>query len=378
MFFKEVIGQKNLKQQLVRTLKEGRVSHAQLFIGPEGSGNLAIAIAFAQYLSCENRSEEDSCGECPSCLKYEKLIHPDLHFVYPVATTKSITKNPVSADFINEWRNTVIENPYLRLNQWYETIGVENKQGLIGKHESHEIIRILNLKTFESEYKIMIVWMPEKMNHVAANKLLKIIEEPPAGTIFLLVSEVTENILPTIMSRAQIIKIPKIEDDSLAEALKSKFDIRPGELNNIIKLANGNYQIAQDLIGESEENRTNFEFFTSLMRLCYAKKISELIGWVNQISGEGREKQKQFLKYSLRLVRENLMMNVIPEEKQEIFYLTPDEAAFSQKFYPYINENNVVQISEELDKAHSDIAANANNKIVFLDLGLKLIRLIKM
>ena len=179
MLFKDIIGQEAVKQRLIRSVIQGRIGHAQLFLGPEGCGNLALAIAYAQYLVCENRGKSDACGTCHACLKYEKLIHPDLHFVYPVSTTKDVTKNPVSSDFIQEWRKAVGENPYLSLTQWYERIGIENKQAIISRNESHEMLRILNLKSFESEFKVMILWMPEKMNHVAANKVLKILEEPP-------------------------------------------------------------------------------------------------------------------------------------------------------------------------------------------------------
>ncbi|UCG28681.1 MAG: DNA polymerase III subunit delta [Bacteroidales bacterium] len=378
MLFRNIVGQKKIKTVLLRTIREGRISHAQLLLGPEGCGNLALAIACAQYLSCDNREEEDSCGTCPSCMKYEKLIHPDLHFVYPVSTTRTVTKDPVSSDFINEWRMMVMENPYMRLNQWYEAIGIENKQGTINKSESYEIIRILNLKTFESEFKVMIIWMPEKMNHVAANKLLKILEEPPPKTLFLLVSEDTDKMLPTILSRAQLIKIPKVDDESIIEALKQKTGLTGDGLNDIVRLANGNYLLARELIEESEENTINFNHFTLMMRLSYGRKIHELIAWIDQLAGNGREKQKQFLRYSLRLIRENYMLNIIPDGKREMIFLTGKETGFSRRFSPYINEKNVNQIAEEMNTAYNHIAANANSRIVFLDLCLRLIKLIKM
>ena len=374
MQFKEVIGHNKIKEKLIHTIKGNRVSHAQLFLGSEGSGNLALAIAYAQYVSCENKQENDSCGVCPSCTKFQKLVHPDLHFVYPVSTSKTVKKDPVSDDYIAQWRETIIENPYINHNKWYEIIDVENKQGIISKNESYEIIKKLNLKTFESEYKIMIIWLPEKMNASAASKLLKLIEEPPSKTLFLMVSENSEQILPTILSRTQLIKIPKIDSESMRNALCDRFGLSPEKANDIAHLANGNYFDAQNLISSTEEDNDNFDQFTQFMRLSYQRKVIEIINWVDEISRIGREKQKSFLAYSLRLVRENFMLNI---NNKELVYLTKKELEFSEKFSQFINQENVYQIYEELNKAHSDIEMNAYNKIVFLDLALKIIKLIK-
>ncbi len=374
MQFKEVIGHNKIKEKLIHTIKGNRVSHAQLFLGSEGSGNLALAIAYAQYVSCENKQENDSCGVCPSCTKFQKLVHPDLHFVYPVSTSKTVKKDPVSDDYIAQWRETIIENPYINHNKWYEIIDVENKQGIISKNESYEIIKKLNLKTFESEYKIMIIWLPEKVNASAASKLLKLIEEPPSKTLFLMVSENSEQILPTILSRTQLIKIPKIDSESIRNALCDRFGLSPEKANDIAHLANGNYFDAQNLIGSTEEDNDNFDQFAQFMRLSYQRKVIEIINWVDEISRIGREKQKSFLAYSLRLVRENFMLNI---NNKELVYLTKKELEFSEKFSQFINQENVYQIYEELNKAHSDIEMNAYNKIVFLDLALKIIKLIK-
>ncbi|HAF29834.1 MAG TPA: DNA polymerase III subunit delta [Bacteroidales bacterium] len=374
MQFKEVVGHKKIKEKLINTIKENRVSHAQLFLGSEGSGNLALAIAYAQYVSCENKQENDSCGVCPSCIKFQKLVHPDLHFVYPVSTSKDIKKDPVSDDYITQWREAIIENPYLNQNKWYELIDVENKQGIISKNESYEILRKLNLKTFESEYKIMIIWLPEKMNAFAANKLLKLIEEPPAKTLFLLVSENSEQIISTILSRTQLFKIPKIDTESMMSALCDRFGLSPEKAGDLAHLANGNYFEAQNLINSAEEDNYNFEQFTQFMRLSFQRKVIDLIDWVDEISRIGREKQKNFLSYSLRLVRENFMLNI---ENRNLVYLTKKELEFSEKFSQFINQGNVYGIYEALNKAHSDIEMNAYNKIVFLDLALKIIKLIK-
>ncbi len=374
MQFKEVVGHHKIKKKLIHTIKENRISHAQLFLGSEGSGNLALAIAYAQYISCESKQENDSCGVCPSCIKFQKLIHPDLHFVYPVSTSKTVKKDPVSDDYITLWREIIIENPYINHNKWYEIIDIENKQGIISKNESYEILKKLNLKTFESEYKIMIIWLPEKMNASAANKLLKLIEEPPAKTLFLMVSENSEQILPTILSRTQLIKIPKIDNESMRNALCDRLGLLPEKAGDIAHLANGNYFEAQNLISSTEENNDNFDQFTQFMRLSYQRKIIEIVNWVDEISRIGREKQKSFLAYSLRLIRENFMLNI---KNKELVYLTNKELEFSENFSQFINQENINQIYEALNRAHSDIEMNAYNKIVFLDLALKIIKLIK-
>jgi DNA polymerase-3 subunit delta' len=374
MQLKEVVGHQNIKDKLINTIKENRVSHAQLFLGSEGSGNLALAIAYAQFISCENKLENDSCGVCSSCIKFKKLVHPDLHFVYPVSTSKSVSKDPVSDDYISQWREIIIENPYINQNKWYQVIDVENKQGIISKNESYEILKKLNLKTFEAEYKIMIIWLPEKMNAFAANKLLKLIEEPPAKTLFLLVSENSEQILPTILSRTQLIKIPKIDNESMQNALCDRFGLAPEKAKDIVHLANGNYFQAQNLISSTEEDNFNFEQFTLLMRLSYQRKVIEVIDWVDEIARVGREKQKNFLAYAIRLVRENFMLNM---RNREIVYLTQKEMEFSENFSQFINSENVNQIYQALNRAHADIEMNAYNKIVFLDLGLKIMKLIR-
>jgi DNA polymerase-3 subunit delta' len=374
MLFREIIGQNELKQRLIQSVKENRIAHAQLFLGPEGCGNLALAIAYAQYINCPNRTDEDSCGVCPSCNKYQKLIHPDLHFVFPVATTKSITKEPVSDDFIAQWRDMVLQTPYFNLLQWYVTIEVENKQGIISKNESQQILRKLNLKTFEADYKIMIIWMPERMNTIAANKLLKMIEEPPDKTLFLLVAEHTEFMLSTILSRTQLIKVLKINKGDLIDYFKNKFTYSEQQVSDAVNLADGNYVKALQVLQNDEKNGFNFDSFVSLMRLCWTKDVLGLMQWCESIVGLGRENQKSFLLYAIRLIRENFVMNC---QVPELALLTTQEQEFSSKFFPFINQNNIYQIVDELNKAHYHIESNANDKIVFLDTVLKLIKLIK-
>lgn len=374
MLFKEVIGQQEVKQRLIQSVKDDRIAHAQLLLGAEGSGNLALAIAYAQYINCHNRTNEDSCGVCASCNKFQKLIHPDLHFVYPVATTKSITKEPVSDDFINQWRELLLQSPYFSLSQWYSHIEVENKQGIISKNESQEILRKLNLKTFEADYKIMVIWMPERMNIIAANKLLKILEEPPAKTVFLLVSENTGMMLQTILSRTQLIKVPKIRDEDLMAHLKTHSSCSDQQVTDAVRLANGNLINAFRVLQNDEENAYHLDRFASLMRLCWTKDVLGLLQWCDSMTGIGRERQKSFLSYALRMIRENFIMNC---QTPELALLTQKESEFSSRFYPFINQDNVYQMVEELNKAQYHIESNGSDKIIFLDTALKLIKLIK-
>jgi DNA polymerase-3 subunit delta' len=376
MLFNEIIGQQEVKQRLIASVKNTRISHAQLFLGPEGSGKLALAIAYAQYIACKQRGETDSCGKCSSCVKYQKLIHPDLHFVYPVVKTPKF-KEPVSDDFLVPWRTFVLGSSYHNLSFWLDKIGTENLQGTIYAHESQEIIRKLNLKTYESIYKIMIIWMPEKMNAISANKLLKILEEPPPMTVFLLVAENSDEIISTILSRTQLIKIPKIENKDLETALLAKFSLEEQMLKSVVSLANGNYLKALEAINQSEDDQQNFNRFQLLMRLSYKPDMVKTQEWVEELSRIGREKQKSFLNYTMRLIRENFIINQIPIEHKELVYLNNAEYNFSLKFSTYINERNVLVIFNELNKACFHIERNAYGKLVFFDLILKIMQVIK-
>jgi DNA polymerase-3 subunit delta' len=375
MLFKEVIGQNKVIGQLTDAVKKGRISHSHLFLGPDGAGTLALAIAFAQYISCTQRNGTDSCNTCASCLKYNKLIHPDLHFVFPVNTTKTMEKDNLSSDdFIFAWREAVIENPYLSLSRWYDIIGIENKQGFINVSESKAILSKLSLKSFESDYKIMIIWHPEKMHPSAANKLLKIIEEPPDKTIFLAVTDSTDQILPTVLSRFQIVKVSKINDNDLSASIKEKFGLDGKKLKEIVSLSDGNYQKAIENIGAGEENNYNLERFIMMMRNCYSGNMMEILKWVDDIALKGRERQKDFLDYSLSMIRKNFLLSLNQSGK---VYLTEKESEFSDRFHPFINMANAHQIADEINKAYNDIERNAFGRIVFLDLILNIIKLIR-
>jgi DNA polymerase-3 subunit delta' len=373
MFFKEVIGQDAIKQRLIQSVREERVSHAQLFAGPEGTGKLALAIAYAQYVACTNRQTDDSCGECPSCKKYRKLIHPDLHFVFPVVKTKKFDK-PVSDNFMEEWRTMIGQNPYFNINQWLELISAENAQGLIYAHQSEEIIRKLNLKSYESEYKVMIIWLPERMHVACANKLLKMIEEPPVKTLFILITEDEEDIISTIRSRCQLITIPPIDADSMAKAIALVPESEGNDIRNIVHLAKGNYSKALELLLPDEQVQFNLERFKELMRFSYGRKYAELFKWVDEVAASGREKQKNMLNYFLVILRENFIYNM---KNRELNFMSEEEEEFSKRFSPFINERNIQELTEVFETAFAHIEMNGNPKIIFTDVFFKIVKLIR-
>ena len=368
MRFADIIGQEDIKQRLVRTVEESRVSHAQLFLGPEGSGKLALAVAYAQYINCTNKQDGDSCGECPSCIKYQKFIHPDLHFIYPTAKVKNIEK-PMSKDFISQWRELLLEtNSYINLSAWYAKLGMERKQAIINARDCNEIIKTLSYKSYESEYKVMIIWMVEKLFHAAAPKILKVLEEPPDKTLFLLVSENQDLIINTILSRTQLIKIGKLSDAELTKAL-IRDGYEPAQANDAVRIADGNYLAAVRLISQSEEERYNFLNFREWMRNVYQFDVEKLIKFVADMSKNSREKNKSFLNYALRFTRESLLMNY---NSSDLVRVNNEESDFIGKFYPFINERNSHLIAEELDKSIYHIERNANPSVLFMDLSLKL------
>ncbi len=375
MRFKDIPGQKEVIDRLINSVQRERVSHAQLFTGPEGCGSLALALAYAQFISCENRHQSDSCGECKSCVKYEKLIHPDLHFVFPVINDRKVSE-PVSDNYIEQWREYVSHSPYFSVNKWLESIDAGNAQGLIYATEASEIIKKLSLKTFESDFKVMIIWMPEKMHIATANKLLKLIEEPPEKTLFLLVSDEQDKIIPTILSRCQVVKIPSYSQDSIIKYIKERFGIEEQKASDISRVANGNIIRAVELCENDDSAEMNLDQFKSLMRFAWKRDILSIIRWSEEMAAIGREPQKSFLSYSLRLVRENLMLT-LGQLKNRIVYLTGEEAEFSGKFHPFITAENINPFADELNLAYVHIESNGNSKIVFLDLALKLTRLIQ-
>jgi len=384
MLFSEIIGQQEIKKRFIRTVTEQRIPHAQLLRGPEGVGKLGLAIAYAQYICCENRTETDSCGVCASCVKYRKLAHPDLHFVFPVIKPPGKT-SVVCDDFIAEFRAMVLSDLYFGVNEWYAKISGDAKQGMIYGNESEEIIRKLSLKTYESEYKVMIIWLPEKMNLTCSNKLLKILEEPPEKTVFLLVSNEPDHIITTILSRTQHIHIPRLSENEIVKALlnNDELEVKEDDADYAAHIASGSYLNALAVLNEGDENKQNFERFIMVMRLAWQvgnKKdhasLKTLKKWSDDMAAAtmGRERQKNFLSYAQRMTRENFICNL---QQPKLNYLTNLEANFSQRFSPFINERNVEDIMTEFALAERHIEQNVNAKMVFFDLTLKIIMLLK-
>lgn len=372
MFFRDIIGQEEIKRQLIKNVQENKIAHAQLFCGGEGVGKLPLAIAYASYISCLNPSNEDACGKCPNCIKFNHLAHPDLHFIFPVVKKKN-TKDVVSDDYIAEWRELIAKTPYFNLHTWLEEMGAENQQAQIYVKESNEIIRKLSLKSSQGGYKIIIIWLPEKMNQECSNKLLKLLEEPAEQTVFLLVSEEPDMLLTTIQSRTQRINIKGIEEKDLKEALMNIHGLQEQDATDIAHRSEGNFLKAIESISLNEENKLFFDLFVALMRLSYQRKIKEMKVWSENVAAMGRERQKHFLSYCQRMIRENFIYNF---HNRSITYLGSEEEAFSTRFAPFINERNVMEIMSELNEAQRHIEQNVNAKMVFFDFSLKMIVLL--
>ena len=368
--FSEVIGQADIKRRLLQEAREGRVPHALLLCGPPGCGKLALAISYAQYLLCREPGEGDACGVCPSCRAARHFAHPDLHFVFPIIRYKSAESSVCDA-YLDAWRKRLQAGLYFDLDDWLADMKAENQQALIYAAEAGQIQRKMSLKSTLGGRKVMVVWMPEKMNAECANKLLKLIEEPPAGTHFLLVSDEPEKILPTILSRAQRIDVKGIDHESLVEAL---LKVHPGEdVEAVARHAEGSYTAALKAWDAGRDDLLFFDLFVMLMRLAYQRKIKDMRKWSEQLAGMGRERQKNFLDYAQRLVRENFIYNF---HRPELNYMTAQEEGFARNFARFVNERNVIGLMNELEAAARDIGQNANPRIVFFDFALKMIVLL--
>ena len=375
MQFKNVIGQTAIKQRLIQSVRENHVSHAQLFLGPAGCGKLPLALAYAQYILCPNRTETDSCGVCPTCQKMQKLVHPDLHFVVPTATTKKIKSNPESDLFMEEWREYVIQNQgYVDTSSWYSFLEVENKQGYMSVRDAASLLRKLNMKSYEGEYKIAIIWMAEKMRVDTANKLLKLLEEPPEKTVFILIAEDGEELLATIKSRTALVKIPAIDINEVEKALTERLGCDARQAHNAAVISEGNWLNACHFVKESEERKFFFTTFQQWMRLCFKAAYSELIDFSANIKTLGREKQKELLDYGLRIIRNALLFN---NNLTEIVMLPDDERKFNANFAPFVNPANLAEIAELFEEAIRHIERNGNAQIIFTDVSFKMIGLLK-
>lgn len=367
MRFKDIFGQEPIKQQLINTVRENRVSHAQLFLSPEGSGALPLAIAYAQYINCLERTDDDSCGICSSCRKYEKYIHPDLHFSYPFFASKDVK---VAVDVIDEWRAMLLEDPYFNMDIWRAKLSADNKQANINIAECHDIIKKLSYKAFEAKTKVLIVWLPEYLDK-EGNALLKLIEEPPAHTLFLLVAQNQEQILSTLRSRTQIIKIPALKSDVMEAFFMSELQNEEQAMENSF-LADGNMIEAKKLLERTQNENANQ--FTEWLRMGYRNAVPEMIVFTESLSGWGRENQKNFLKYGINFLREcSLLLN----DAYVLVKLPPPLKEVAGKLIKVLDQQMICALIDELEKAHFHIERNANPKILFLDVSLQLIKIIK-
>ena len=375
MLFEQIAGQKPIKDYLQSSSQKGRISHAQLIIGTEGSGALPLAIAYAQKIIAESVAEKES--DCDP--KFEKFAHPDLHFAFPVNTNKNVKKDPISDNFLAEWRHFLTETPYGNLNDWYQQIEIENKQGIIGADEAAEIQRKISLKSYEGGYKAVIIWHAEKMNPTCANKLLKLLEEPPADTLFLLITEKEGDLLPTIESRCQKIILKRLSDPDIADYLSAYKQIPREKALQIARLSQGDMNRALKLIETDPTDNFFEEQFVKWVRAAFmanknAGILKELISWADQMSSLSREKQKQFLQYAADLFRQALLKNYTADS---LVSINPQSNGFNfEKFTRFIHGNNIEKINQELNLAQFHIERNGNSRLVFLDMSIKITRLL--
>ncbi|WPU94290.1 hypothetical protein SNE25_01975 [Mucilaginibacter sabulilitoris] len=369
MQFKHIVGQADVKQRLINTVKENRVSHAQLFLGPEGSGSLPLAVAYAQYLSCEDKQLDDSCGICSSCRKYEKLMHPDLHFSYPFFAKH---KDDTALTFIEQWRDAFINNPYMNLDTWRGYLDAENKQANINIAECHQIIKKLSFKPFESVYKILILWLPEYLDK-EGNALLKIIEEPQPNTLFILVAQNQDQILNTILSRTQLVKIPSLDYDEVKQHLITEHNQTEDAAAEIAYLSNGNLTEALTML--QHDNKGYHDLFVQWLRFCFSNKGLEVLTFVDQFAKMGRENQKNFLRYGISFIRECCLLMA---GAGNLVHLPAKELETAQKMTNVLSIDKAQYISTELEKAHYHVERNANPKILFLDVSLQIIKILNL
>ena len=376
MRFSDIPGQQQVKQLLAQSVRRNHVAHAQLFRGAEGSAALALALAYAAFLNCESRppDAEDSCGRCPSCQKIDKLIHPDLNFIVPVTTTKAVAKDATSSKFMAEWRAFVLENPYQGLNDWMQHIGAENKQGSISKDESLQLLRLVSLKAFEAQYKLVILWLPELMHPAAANAVLKLLEEPPPATIFLLVSHAPEQLLPTIISRVQPVVVRPLSEEELTTWLRDARQVPEAKARQLAQLADGNPGTALAAYSTAASDHDYFALFAGWMRTCYSNKVSDMLEKSDEFQKLGRENQKEFLQYALTELRKVLLFGLDP---QLVPHLSAQEQPFVQGFSRFVTPHNADPLTRELNEAHYHIERNASPRMVFVDASLRVAELLK-
>ncbi len=367
MLFKDVLGHNDLKNKFINDVRSQQVSHAHLFLGNIGYGGLPIALALSQYLMCENQQDNDSCGVCPACRKVQKLEHPDIHFSFPTAQADSKTSDPL----FPLWKESVLKNPYMGLNEWINVSDDKGRKPIISVHQSEEIIKKLTLKSFEGGYKISIIWLAEEMNTACANKLLKIIEEPPKNTLFILIVENEDTVLPTILSRTQITKIKQLKDEELVGLLRNQGHSNEDLLKSVSSRAEGDVSAALDIINSGGNN--NYQYFVELMRVCYKKEVLPMMNWAETMSKMSREEQKHFIKYALYMVRQSLVKNYT---EGQLMRTSADEAKFLANFARFITGNNVLEFNNLFNEAHYNIERNAYSKLLFTNITFEVMRYI--
>ncbi len=373
MFFSNIAGQENLIKRLKNSVLNQRISHAQLIFGKPGHGTLPLALAYARYIMCSNRSEKDACGICPACCKISTFAHPDLHFVFPVIKNQKFP-NPTSKHFLPQWREQLNSTPYFTLNTWYQRIEAEKTQGMIYAGESMDILHQMELQAFESEYKVTIIWMPETMHPVCSNKLLKLIEEPPEKTIFLLVAEFPELIIETVLSRTQPIRVPPISLEKVLPFIIEQHGLGQDEAQKLARQTNCDLARITEKLEQNESQEIRFEQFVRLMRLAYSKDIISLKRWSEELSAQSKESQKNFLSYAQTMLRENFIMNL---KQADLNYMSSEELQFSSRFAPFVHEKNIFPLMDAFEQAERHVGQNVYAKMIFFDLSIKLIMLLK-
>lgn len=375
MKFEDVIGQETVKERLLQQVKQEHLPHALMLCGPGGAGKLPMALALARLLLCQHAVGGKPCEQCPSCHMTQGWSHPDLHFAFPIIKKKASGTAPISDDFLTEWRAQLAESPYFDINDWLRDMEAENQQATYYVTEADNILKKLAIKANQGGKRVVILWLPERMNQETANKLLKLIEEPPSGVHFILVSQQPDRVLGTIQSRTQMIPVGPLSEEEITEALVTLHAVPIDKAKNIAHVAQGSYTAAQKLMLAGAETEEDFELFVQLMRITYAKQAKEMRTWADEVAAMGRERQKKLLENCQRLIRENFMYNF--HRQSELNYMTNTESNFSVRFARFINERNVIPMMEELAQAQNDIEQNVNAKMVFFDLALKMTILLK-
>lgn len=368
MQFSAVIGLEDQKRVLRKEVINDSVSHAKLFLGKAGHGGLPLALAYTQFLLCAQRGEEDSCGTCPSCLKVKQLQHPDVHFSFPVVQSLGKTSDP----FLQDWRDQLNERDYFSLNEWVRRIDEKERKPIISSDESQEILKKLSLKSFEGGYKVMIIWMAEEMNATCANKLLKILEEPTGDTVFILLVEQLEQLLPTIISRTQITRIPRIDAENVREFLRGK-GVKQAEMEALVARAEGDLVIANELLDAQGDQAELREQFVQLMRVCYKKDVLQMLDWAENTASGNRERQKSFLEYALHMFRQSMLKNYTHDQLTRV---SSEEETFLVNFSKFITGNNIFDFTRTFNDAHYHLERNANPKILFTSVCFKVMRYI--